>query len=247
MHRSHLPLQEWFWAAYLVSTLTPGISATQLQRQIGIGSYKNAWFMLHRLRRSMVNDVRTPLKGLIEADETLVGGPSQDQTGRGVAKDPHVSLVVGAVEMSTFTNKKGNGAEKAVRLRLKKIKHADEKTLKSFLHHAVEKGSWIRTDGWTGYSKTALVDYQHEVRVVGDNKAHQLAPHIHRVFSNLKTWLQGTYHGVQPKYLQDYLDEFVFRFNRRQTPMAAFKTILGIAAQKQPLTLAQIQKRDSRV
>ena len=120
MHSSHLPLQEWFWAAYLVSTLTPGMSATQLQRQIGIGSYKNAWFMLNRLRRSMVNDARTPLEGLIEADETLIGGPSQDQKGRGVAKEPHVSLVVGAVEVRTFVNKGGKTVEKASRLRLKK-------------------------------------------------------------------------------------------------------------------------------
>lgn len=245
MHRSRLPIQEWFWATYLVSTMTPGISATQLQRQIGIGSYRTAWFMLKRLRRAMVNDSRTPLTGLIEADETLVGGPSQGLKGRGVAKGPHVSLAVGAVEICSFTNKKGKGVEKAVRLRLKKIKNADEKTIRLFLQQSVKKGSHIRTDGWKGYSKTALADYRHEARIVGEGKAHQLAPHIHRVFSNLKTWLHGTHHGVQPKYLQYYLDEFVFRFNRRQTPMAAFRTLLGIATQKKPVSLGQIKKRDS--
>ena len=195
----------------------------------------------------MVNDARTPPEGLIKADETLIGGPSQDQKGRGVAKEPHVSLVVGAVEVRTFVNKGGKTVEKASRLRLKKINRADEKTIKGFLHQDVKKGSGIRTDGWKGYSKTTLADYQHEVRVVGEGKAHQLAPHIHRVFSNLKTWLQGTYHGVQPKYLQDYLDEFVFRFNRRRTPMAAFRTVLGIATQKKPQTPAQIKQRDLRV
>lgn len=245
MHRSRLPIQEWFWAAYLVSTMTPGLSATQLQRQIGIGSYRTAWFMLHRLRKAMVNDTRTPLAGLIEADEAFVGGPSQGEKGRGVAKAPHVALVVGAVEVHGFTNKQGKRGERSVRLRLQQIKNADEKTIRSFLHQSVEKGSHIRTDGWRGYSKTALADYRHEVRIVGDGKAHQLAPHIHRVFSNLKTWLQGTHHGVQPQYLSSYLDEFVFRFNRRQTPMAAFRTLLGIATQKKPVRLDQMKKRDS--
>ena len=101
MHRSHIPIQEWFWAAYLVATLTPGISATQLQRQIGIGSYRTAWFMLGRLRNAMVNDSRAKLSGLIEADETLVGGPAKGRRGRGVAQAPNVSLVLGAVEVLT--------------------------------------------------------------------------------------------------------------------------------------------------
>jgi hypothetical protein len=75
MHRSHVPIQEWFWAAYLVTTLTPGISALQLQRQLGLGSYRTAWFMLNRLRKGMVSDSRSRLSGIVEADETIVGGP----------------------------------------------------------------------------------------------------------------------------------------------------------------------------
>jgi hypothetical protein len=73
MHRSHLPIQEWFWAAYLVSTHTPGISALQLQRQLGIGGYQNAWHLLHRLRQGMVNDSRSKLSDLVEVDETHSG------------------------------------------------------------------------------------------------------------------------------------------------------------------------------
>ena len=85
MHRSHVPVQEWFWAAYLVATHTPGISALQLQRQLGIGNYRAAWHLLHRLRRGMINEERTRLSGLIEADETHIGGPAKGKTGRGVA------------------------------------------------------------------------------------------------------------------------------------------------------------------
>src|SRR3989339_1261117 len=94
MHRSHVPIQEWFWAAYLVATLTPGISALQLQRQLGLGSYRTAWFLLGRLRRGMVNDARTKLSALVEADETIVGGPAKTMKGRGVIHAEHTSLVV---------------------------------------------------------------------------------------------------------------------------------------------------------
>jgi transposase-like protein len=240
MHRSHLPIQEWFWAAYLVATLTPGISATQLQRQLGVGSYQTAWFMLKRLRRGMVNDSRSLLSDLVEADETFVGGPVKGRKGRGVVQDENVALVIGVVEIMTYTTKKGVQKERAKRLRLRHIQHASAKTIRQFLDDSVTKGTAIRTDGWRGYSQTALKDYDHDQTIVGKKPAHQLAPHIHRVFSNLKTWLQGTHHGVHPKYLQEYLDEYVFRFNRRQAPMAAFQTLLGITTQKRPKTLHQI-------
>lgn len=237
MHGSHIPLHDWFWAAYLVATLTPGISALQLKRQLGLGSYRTAWFMLGRLRKGMVNDGRSRLNGVIEADETIIGGPSKKR-GRGSVQSPHKSLVVGAVEVISYVEK-GKPKEKAGRVRLRRIQHADENTIKDFLDQSVEPGAKIRTDGWRGYSKTALSGYHHAPRVQGTPKrAHQLAPHIHRVFSNLKTWLTGTHHGVDPKYLQNYLDEFVFRFNRRKTPMAAFQTLLGITAAKSRTTLA---------
>ena len=82
MHRSRFPLTEWFWAAYLVATHTPGMSATQLRRQMGC-SYKTAWFLLQRLRRGMVNASRSRLRGRVEADEVLIGGPVPDSDEAG--------------------------------------------------------------------------------------------------------------------------------------------------------------------
>ena len=242
MHRSHVPVQEWFWAAYLVATLTPGISALQLQRQLGLGSYRTAWFMLNRLRKGMVNESRSCLSGIVEADETIIGGPVEGKRGRGVTKETHNSLVVGAVEVVPYVDKKGAACERAGRLRLAVIGSADEETIGNFLSTNVEPESVIRSDGWRGYSKTALKGYVHDKRIVGRPElAHVVAIHIHRVFSNLKTWLAGTHHGVDPAYLSGYLDEYVFRFNRRQTPMAAFQTLLGITSNKKPITLAQLR------
>jgi hypothetical protein len=247
MHRSHLPIEEWFWAAYLVATHTPGISALQLQRQLGIGGYQNAWHLLHRLRRGMVHDSRSRLSGLIEADETFIGGPIKGKKGRGVVGSAYKSLVVGAVEVLRFDDPDGKRTERAGRLRLTLIPDASEESLGSFLERNVAPGSRVRTDGWPGYSETVLADYIHHVRVIGSaQRAHKRLPHIHRAFGNLKTWLNGTHHGVEPKHLQSYLQEYVFRYNRRKTPMAAFQTLLGISLQKTPVSLDELMLPESK-
>lgn len=225
---SHMPIREWFWTAYLVATHTPGLSAKQLQRQLGC-SYKTAWYMLHRLRRAMVHQGRSPLRGVVEADETIVGGPVEGLTGRGVTAAKTKTLVLGAVEVLRWRDQEGCWRERAGRLRLTPAARADEESIGRFLADNIEAGTTIKTDGWRGYSQTALSAYRHEP------DPGQMARHIHRAFGNLKTWLLGTHHGVDPKYLAHYLDEYVFRFNRRNTPMAAFQTLLGLTGARQPL------------
>lgn len=231
-------------AAYLVATHTPGISAVQLQRQLGISSDTTAWHMLHRLRKGMVNENRSHRSGLVEADESIIGGPAKGKQGRGSTAAKHKSLIIGAVEVLKYEDKKGKRCERAGRLRLSILENAGEVSIRDFLTQNIAISSTLRTDGWRGYFDSALVGYKHRVRVVRTpGRAHRVAPHIHRVFSNLKAWLNGTHHGVEPKYLQSYLDEFVFRFNRRNTPMAAFQTLLGISTQKAPLTLLDLSNR----
>ena len=233
MHRSKIPIQDWFWAAYMMATHTPGMSAKQLQRYLGTTSYETAWYLLQRFRRAMVNEGRTLLSGTVEADETLIGGPAKGKKGRGVAKGKNKSLVLGMVEVLSYKDAKGKIKKRAGRVRLEVAKTADEKTIHTFLDKNLNPGSKVQTDGWRGYSEIALLDYKHVAKVQDSpESASRLAPHIHRVFSNLKTWLLGTHHGVEPKYLQVYLDEYVFRFNRRQVPMAAFQTLLGISSTK---------------
>jgi len=241
MHGSHLPIHLWFWSAYLISTHTPGISALQLQRQLGIKSSETAWFLLHRLRQGMVAPNRGLLSGVIEADETHIGGPSKTKRGRGVSKDENKVLIAGAVEVVEYNTKSGELKQRAGRLRLEILKSADEVNIKKFLNKNVEKKSVVKSDGWRGYSTYALEGYKHNrtVQVLADGEK-KYAPHIHRAFGNLKTWLNGTHHGVNPKYLQSYLDEYVFRYNRREHPMAAFSTLLGIVSQGKPLTLRNL-------
>lgn len=127
MNRSHLPVQLWFWAAYLVSTQITGISAVQLQRQLGLSKVDTAWFILHRLREGMVCDLREPLCGIIEADETHIGELAKGKRGRGVSATPNKLLIIGAVEILTHKTKTGKIQEKAGRIRFQKISAASEK------------------------------------------------------------------------------------------------------------------------
>jgi transposase-like protein len=226
LHRTRVPLQLWFAAAYLVTTHTPGFSAVQLQRQLGLARYETAWTMLQKLRRAMLRPERDRLSGTLEVDETYVGGVEQGRRG-GRQRDSSKAIVVGAVEV------RGRGSG---RIRLAVVEDLSAASLGRFVAASVQPGSTLLTDGWQGYAPLRRT-YDHRPSPVGDPKAaSQLFPRVHRTFSNLKTWLKGTHHGVSSKHLPHYVDEFVFRFNRRRTPMAAFQSLLGLTTQHAPTT-----------
>jgi len=227
MHGSKLSLTVWFWAAYLMATHSNGISARQLWRQLGLGSYKSAWLLAAKLRRAMVDPERHLLSGLVEVDETQIAYRTKDDppAGGGGRSGEGKLQVAAAVEIQG----KGPG-----RVRLAVIKDASATSLRTFLKASVGPGATIKTDGWSGYSGAPGVT--HEPHVVGNMAAHIVLPWVHRIFSNLKTWALGVYHGLRKEHLQAYLDEFVFRFNRRRTPHAAFRTLLGIGAAIKPAT-----------
>ena len=213
MHRSKMPLRMWFHAAYLVTTHTPGFSALQFQQQVGLSSYQTAFTMLHKLRAAMVRSGRDKLSQVVEVDETYVGGERPGKTGRGALGKV---IVVGAVDIR---------GKYANRVRLKVIPDVTQATLNEFIQENIEPGSTVVTDDWIGYDKLESLGYEHSIA-----GPHMI--HIHRVFSNLKSWLIGTHHGVSKQHLQAYLNEYTFRFNRRGTPMAAFQTVLGLAQER---------------
>ena len=107
-------------------------------------------------------------------------------------------------------------------------------SLHGFVAANLAQGATIKTDGWAAYPGAPNV--AHDPHVVGNMAAHIVLPWIHRVFSNLKTWALGVYHGLRRKHLQSYLDEFVFRFNRRRTRNAAFRSLLSIGLVTKPIT-----------
>jgi transposase-like protein len=234
MHKTHVPLTLWFWSAYLVSTHAPGMSALQLRRQLGIGRYETAWMILHKLRRAMVAPEREPLTDEVEVDEGFLGGRDTDLRG---GRQRHGKPLVGvAVE----ARGKGSG-----RLRLHLLPDASAVSLTRFVSSTVAPGAIVHTDGWHGYDRVHAAGFDHRPQIQGGRHrgGRFLLPRAHRAISNLNTWLQGTHHGVSPKHLPVYLDEFVFRHNRRRTPLAAFQTLLGLGTIHQPTTYHEIIRR----
>ena len=227
LHGSKLKLTVWFWAAYLMATHSNGISALQLQKQLGLGSYKSAWLLCAKLRRALVAPDRQPLAGLVEVDETEIPYRAKDDppTGAGGRSGQGKLLLAGAVEV-----RPGGPA----RIRLAAIEDFSASSLHAFLAAGLAPGASAKTDGWSGYPGAPGV--HHEPHVIGPMAAHVVLPWVHRVFANLKTWALGVYHGLRRPHLQAYLDEFVFRFNRRRTRHAAFRTLLGISLALKPAT-----------
>ena len=235
MHGTKLPLTVWFWAAHLMATHSNGMSARQLMGQLGIGSYKTAWLLEQKLRRSMIDPNRDPLEGVVEIDQTEMPFRANDdpvsplKTGK--------ILIVGAVEVVDHaTGKphkpKGYGARYldtlSGRIRLAAIPSNEAHHLHAFIKANVAPGATLITDGHASYQ--GLDGYRHDPRVVGNMAAHILLKWTHRVFALLKRWSLGTYHGLRSQHIDAYLNEFVFRYNRRFYRHVSFKTILGLAA-----------------
>lgn len=231
MHKTKQPLHIWFWAAYLVSTQTPGMSALQFQRQLGLSRYETAFNLLHKLRAGMVRPDKDRIgdEFAVEVDESFVGGRTKGK-GRGNTDAP---LVIAAVEVrERLSEKKGRRTKYAGRLRLRHIVSRSREECEEFVRDSIQPGSTVRTDGHNGYDRLPRLGYRHEAMVLdGDHdKIEAHLPLIHIVFSNLKTWLRGTHHGVSAQHLQAYLNEYVFRFNRRFYPMTSFASVLGIGS-----------------
>ena len=252
MARTHTPLSVWFWAAYLVASQTPGMSAVQFQRQLGLSRYETAFQILHKLRAGMVRPDQDRIGGKpeehVEADETYVGGRTRGK-GRGVHD---MVLVAGAVEvrqrkLASSRNKQKTGRY-AGRVRLALVPDRSARSLGGFIDSTVAPGATIITDDWSGYAKLGECGYCHTaVAEQGDMQVAEIfLPMIHLVFSNLKTWLRGIHHGVSPQHLQAYLNEFTFRFNRRFYPFNAFRSLLGIAGDVTAPTYAELYAKKSR-
>jgi transposase-like protein len=198
------PLHLWFRAIWHVTNQKYGANALGLQRVLGFGSYHTAWNWLHKLRRAMVRPGRDRLSGIIEVDETYLGGEKPGRRGRGAQGK---QLVVIAAQK----DRKRMG-----RIRLQRVSDASAESLEGAVQAAVETGSRIRTDGWSGYSGLSGLGYTHHVVRQGAHVGDNLLPMPHLIASLLKRWLLGTYQGaVRASYLDYYLDEYTFRFNRR--------------------------------
>jgi len=191
------PFKMWFRAVFEISSRRNGISAKDLQRIMGFGSYETAWTWLHKLRAALVRPGREPLAQRVQIDEGFVGGTRGGK-----------SMVLVATETTDG------------RVRLAHADNNDEATLEQFAHEHVASAAAVTTDGLASYNSKSLGERPHQgiVQTKAERRVHDTLQGVHWTISLLKRWLLGTHAGaVKPKYLQAYLDEFAFRHNRRKT------------------------------
>ncbi len=211
-HATQTSLQKWFLAIFFLSRHKQGISALQLQRDLGLGSYQTAWTMLHKLRSALGHRTGQLLKGVVEADEAFVGGSrSGGKRGRGA---PNKSIVVVMVEQREHT--------------------AGSAALEIVPEEAAN--TTVVTDGHRGYSPFQSAGVTHEAtKLVTPEAAGEVLPWAHTIISNLKAWLIGTFHGISHKHLDRYLKEFIYRFNRRWNEDKLFYFLTRRAVEGKPL------------
>ncbi len=204
-HDSHLPLTKWFITIYLMGESKKSMSANQIKRTLRI-SYKTAWYLCHRIRAALKDANTSLLKGIVEVDETYIGGVKR---GMGRRYTGNKALVIGATE------RKGG-------IRLVVAKHADRKTLHGFIkkhtHPATER---LMTDEWEAYKGIADHDTRHETVKHSEDEWVRGDVHTNTIegaFSLFKRSVVGAYHHISKKHLPRYLDEFEFRYGNRENP-----------------------------
>ena len=237
--KTRTELRVWFAAIWYITNQKHGVSALGLQRVLGLGSYETAWTMLHRLRRAMVRSDRELLHGEVEVDETYLALTDRQDPISAVGRKSNTTkvLVVMAVEI---LHPKGFG-----RIRIRPIDRGDKEHLMPFIRASVRPGTIIHSDGSPAYRELEENGYKHRqtVHLGSDTPAHESMPGVHRVASLLQRWMMGTHHGaVQPRHLNYYLDEYVFRFNRRTSRSRGllFYRLLQQAVITQPVTYGRI-------
>lgn len=242
MHGTRKPLRLWFLAMYLFVSSKRGISALELQRELGLAKYQTAWTWLHKLRDAVGSRTTTPLQGNVELDETWEGGLRRGKPGRPKVGD-RSALVMGAVEVSAQHACTG-------RIRLESVDNGSAEVVRDFLGNHVKKGAVLFTDDWRSYRAPAMehgCDHRPTNISKSSEDAHETLPSIHRVFSLLHRVLLGTYQGgVRRRHLPRYLAEFEFRFNRRSSKQRGllFQRLLSCATRREPPYFWEIVGRE---
>jgi transposase-like protein len=237
--KTRTELRVWFAAIWYVTNQKNGVSALELQRVLGLGSYETAWTMLHRLRRAMVRPGRDLLHGEVEVDESYLALTKRKDPVSAKGRQSNTTKAMVAIAVEKLP--KGFG-----RIRIKRLDRGNQENLVSFIKETVRPGSKVHSDGAGAYRKVEKIGFDHKVTVHlgSDMPAHQSMPGVHRVAALLQRWMMGTHHGaVQPSQLDYYLDEFVFRFNRRTSGASRellFYRLLQQAVATAPVTYGDV-------
>jgi hypothetical protein len=237
MHRTKTQLHAWFWAAYLVATQTPGVSALEVQKKLGIPRYETAFQLMHKLRTAMVRPDRDRIgaEWPLEMDTVFVGGKHKG----GLSGETDKAPVVIAVEVRRQEERNpqsGKVLKRALagRMRLRKLPDKSAAPIDKFANDCIVSGAIITTDDGTEFTNLCSSGYAHRAVATRHDHAKMDAylPMVSTVTANLKAWIDGTFHGVRKQHLQAYLNEFMFRFNRRFYRAVSFRTLLGLGVHR---------------
>lgn len=244
--KTRTPLRVWLAGAWYVTNQKLGVSALGLQRVLGLGGYQTAWTMVHRFRKAMVRSDRERLSGLVEVDETYLAITDRQAPISRVNRKNNTSKVLVAIAVEML-QPKGFG-----RIRLQRINDDSDACVVPFVEANIMHGSHVRTDGSAAYRSLQSLGYEHERTVMlgSEVPAHVSMVGVHRVASLVKRWILGTHHGaVQPGHLDAYLDEFVFRFNRRTSGSRGmlFYRLLQQAVVTDPVTYNDVVGRQPKL
>jgi hypothetical protein len=245
MHRSKTSIHIWFWAAYLIAAQTPGVSALELQKRLGIARYETAFQILHKLRAVMIRPNRDKIgaEWPVELDVVFVGG--KHKSGRPGKTDQTPVIIAVEIRRREYCNPKTNKLIKrtlAGRARLQVLPNKTAAAINDFMKDCIAPGAVIVSDDGKEFSGLLVLGYDHRpVPMRGDReKMDSYLPMISKVTANLKTWIDGTFHGVGKLHLQTYLNEFMFRFNRRFFRPVSFQSLLGLGVLRTGLTYREV-------
>lgn len=229
-HRSRIALRKWFWAIYFMATSKKGVSMLYLQKQLGLGAYRTAWLMGHKIREAMIQrDASYTLGGTVEVDEIFIGGKQSLEERRlnGNNKTPFLIAI----------EEDFNGGPRF--LSFEELETIYEKHVVPAIKKNIRIGSKLKSDGDGVYVKAKKEGYEHErsVEMTYPEQTHEHLKWINTITSNLKRYLLSTHHGVFPKYRRAFLAEFAYRFNRRYWPSQAFDRLLYACIYSKPVTL----------
>ena len=229
-HRSRISLRKWFWAIFFMSTSKKGISMLYLQNQLGLGSYRTAWLMSHKIRHAMIQrDALYTLGGTVEADEIFIGGKQslEERRANGNNKTPFLIAI----------EEDSNGGPRF--LSFEELETIYEQHVVPAIKKNIRAGSKIKSDGAGAYVKAKDEGYglERSVEMTNPEQTHEHLKWINTITSNLKRYLLSTHHGVFPKYRKAFLAEFAYRFNRRFWPFQAFDRLLYACIHSDSVTL----------
>jgi len=229
---SKLPMLLWVRAVFFVMSSKRGISALELQRRLEIGSYRTALGLLRKIRHSLMKrDESYQLSNFIELDGTKFGR----------AKNLNQRDVLVAIETKTWVDEKG---EEKSRAGFAKVIVADETraNAEKFISKNIKPGANVNTDAGKAFTYVDVKDINLDYRILDSKqeKINEWLPWVHRFISNAKSWIVGTHHGVRAKYLDLYLAEYTYRFNRRHDPDSLFHRAISAMSQAKPVTLGRL-------